>query len=204
MGVIASWGTKKFETTTKRIYPLSDFSTEFKLKSDANSDTSGTSPVNTRGRELEQITFSSRILAAAGINVRGEFGSWRKLVGESHPLIIGGASFGAGNFQLDSVSISETVLDLDGNFLAATLSFTFSEYIPASASATSKATTTKSSGSGKSGSSNSSSKSTTTAKKSMTANIEAKKKEALNTKASSADKGRKTPYGNSIKGVAKL
>ena len=34
--------------------------------------------------------------------------------------------------------------------------------------------------------------------------IEAKKKEALNTKASSADKGRKTPYGNSIKGVAKL
>ncbi|MEI3522831.1 MAG: hypothetical protein V8Q36_01225 [Anaerotignum sp.] len=207
MGVIASWGTKKFETTTKKIYPLSDFSTEFKLKSDANSDTSGTSPVNTRGRELEQITFSSRILAAAGINVRGEFGSWRKLVGEVHPLIIGGASFGAGNFQLESVSISETVLDLEGNFIAATLSFTFSEYIAANAAATAKATTTSSSkgtSSAKSGSSKSTSKSTTTAKKSMTANIEAKKKEALNTKASSADKGRKTPYGNSIKGVAKL
>ena len=105
MGVIASWGTKKFEVNPKKIYPFRDFSTGFKLKTDANADTSGTSPTNTRGRELEQITCSTYLLASAGVDVRGEFGSWRKLVGEAHPFFIGGVSFGAGNFQLESVDI---------------------------------------------------------------------------------------------------
>ena len=182
MGVIASWGPKKFEVNPKKIYPFRDFSTGFKLKTDANADTSGTSPTNTRGRELEQITCSTYLLASAGVDVRGEFGSWRKLVGEAHPFFIGGVSFGAGNFQLESVDISEAQLDTNGNFLAAALSFTFTEYIPASASATAKATTKSSKSSGKS------------ATKSMTETIAEKKKEAMNATASTDDKKKKSPY----------
>lgn len=170
MGVIASWGIKKFEINPQKIYPFSDFSTAFKLKTDANADTSGTSPTNTRGRELEQITCSTRLLASAGVLVRNEFGSWRKLVGEAHPLIIGGASFGVGNFQLESVSISETELDMNGNFIAATLSFTFTEYIPANAAATAKATATSNSGAG------------------------ASKEQAMSVTASADDKKKKSPY----------
>lgn len=62
MGVIASWGSKKFEVNPKKIYPFRDFSTGFKLKTDANADTSGTSPTNTRGRELEQITSHAALI----------------------------------------------------------------------------------------------------------------------------------------------
>lgn len=138
MGVIAIWGNKTFEINPNKIYPLTDFQTAFKLKSDANSDTSGTDPINTRGRELETITFSTKLVAGLGVNVRNEFGSWRKLVGQSHPIIIGGASFGAGNFQLNSVDISESELDVNGNFLMAKLSFTFTEFFPSDTAATSK------------------------------------------------------------------
>lgn len=148
---------------------------------------------------MEQVTFSSRILAAAGINVRGEFGSWRKLVGEIHPIMIGGVSFGAGSFQLTEVSISETVLDVNGNFIAATLAFTFTEYISANAAATAKTTTTNSTATiaTNNGSTKNSKNtaSTTSAQKSMAANIAAKKNEALNTKASATDKAKKNPYG---------
>lgn len=185
MGVIATWGTRKFEINPSRIYPLSGFTTAFKLKSDANADTSGTQPINTRGRELEQITCSTRCLASAGVDVRGEMGIWRGMVGQAYPLMIGGMSFGAGNFQLESVNISETELDMNGTFLAATLSFTFTEYIPANAAATAKATTT--SASGKSSSSG-------TATKSMSEAIAAQKQEALKTKASADDKTKRSPY----------
>lgn len=189
MGVIASWGDKKFEVSPTIIYPISDFATAFKLKSDANSDTSGTATINTRGRELEQITFSTRCLAVTGVDVRYEIGIWRGLVGQSYPLVIGGRSFGAGNFQLESVDISETEFDMNGNFIAATLSFTFNEYIASNQAATAKSTTTSNSTTN-----NKSSSESFTATKSMTAIIEEKKKEALNTKATSKDKVEKSPY----------
>ncbi len=176
MGVIATWGNKKFEVTPNRIYPFNDFATSFKLKTDANSDTSGTTPTNTRGRELEEIKISTRCLAVAGVNVRNEMGSWRKLVGETYPLLIGGASFGAGEFQLESVDISETQLDGNGNFLAATLSFTFREFTTSQKAATAKATKTTSS-------------SNKTAKSKKAA-----KQKAMTAKPSKADKSKKTSF----------
>lgn len=178
MGVIATWGNKKFEVTPNRIYPFNDFATSFKLKTDANSDTSGTTPTNTRGRELEEIKISTRCLAVAGVNVRNEMGSWRKLVGETHPLLIGGTSFGAGEFQLESVDISETQLDVNGNFLAATLSFTFREFTTSQKAATTKATkTTK----------NSSVKQTAKSKK-------VAKQKAMAAKPSKDEKAKKTSF----------
>lgn len=193
MGVIASWGDKKFEVSPTIIYPISDFATAFKLKSDANSDTSGTATINTRGRELEQITFSTRCLSVTGVDVRYEIGIWRGLVGQSYPLVIGGRSFGAGNFQLESVDISETEFDMNGNFIAATLSFTFNEYIASNQAATAKGTT-KSNNSTSNSKSSSKSTESFTPTKSMTAIIKEKKKEALNIKATSKDKVEKSPY----------
>lgn len=177
MGVIASWGSKKFEVTTNRIYPFNDFSTAFKLKTDANSDTSGTTPTNTRGRELEEIKMSTRCLAAAGVSVRKEMGSWRKLVGETHPMMIGGVSFGAGEFQLESVDVSETQLDTHGNFLAATLSFTFREFTTSQKAATAKAT-------------QSTSKSSSNHKTEKSKKVE--KKTAMISKPSKSDKAKKS------------
>lgn len=179
MGIIATWGNKKFEVTPNRIYPFNDFTTSFKLKTDANSDTSGTTPTNTRGRELEEIKINTRCLAVAGVNVRNEMGSWRKLVGETHHLLIGGASFGAGEFQLESVDISETQLDGNGNFLAATLSFTFREFTTSKKAATAKATTKETK--------NSSVKQTAKNKK-------VAKQKAMEAKPSKAEKAKKTSF----------
>lgn len=129
MGVIAKWGPMTFEVAPQKISAIKDFQTSFKLKSDANNDTSGTPPTNTRGRELETVQFSVKYLQAAGINPRSQIGTWRSLIGEVNILYIGGKAWGAANFQLESVDISNTMLDIQGNMLAADVAVTLKEYV---------------------------------------------------------------------------
>lgn len=182
MGVMGSWGPKKFEVNTNSIIPISGLTTAYKLKSDANSDTSGTKPTNTRGRELEDVSFSVKYLRAAGVDVRIEFGSWRELIGQSYPLIIGGVRFGPEKFELQSASITDTALDTNGKFLAATVALSFKEYTSSNKAATATAV------GGNAGSAKGISPGTA---KSMMDDLEAKKKEALRITAPADDKARR-------------
>lgn len=187
MGVMGTWGPKKFEVNTKSLTPISDLTTAYKLKSDANSDTSGTKPTNTRGRELESVTFNVKYLVAAGINVRVEFGSWRELIGQSYPLIIGGVRFGPEKFELQSASISDTALDTNGNFLAATVALSFKEFTPANKAATATAT-------GKSGGGSSAKGITNSGATNATEQLIQEKRKALRVTAPADDKALRSKY----------
>lgn len=184
MGLMGSWGAKKFEVNTKSLTAITGLTTAYKLKADANNDTSGTTPTNTRGRELEEVSFSVKYLAATGINVRAEFGSWRNLIGQSYPLIIGGVRFGPEKFELQSASISDTALDTNGTFIAATVALAFKEFVPANKAATATAV-------GSGGGTNSKGISNSNAK-SMTERIEAEKKKALSVTTPAEDKARRS------------
>jgi len=128
MGVMAKWGPMTFEVAPQKITSLTGFKTSFKLKSDANNDTSGTPPTNTRGRELESVQFNVKYVRAAGTEPRSQMGTWRSLIGKVHVLYVGGKAWGAANFQLETVELANVVWDSNGNMLEAEVAITLTEY----------------------------------------------------------------------------
>lgn len=127
MAYMAKWGPKGFLISPAKIVPFKDFTTSMTLKADSENDTSGTAPINTRGRELQPMTFSTTYLRAAGVDPRAQIEEWEGELGNSYPLYIGGKRFGPPKMKLTQVSVSDVVLSNNGEFLQASLSFTFAE-----------------------------------------------------------------------------
>ena len=121
------WGPKGFLVSPSKIVPFKDFTTSMTLKADSENDTSGTAPINTRGRELQPMTFSTTYLRAAGVDPRAQIEEWEGELGNSYPLYIGGKRFGPPKMRLTQVAVSDVVLSNKGEFLQATLAFTFAE-----------------------------------------------------------------------------
>lgn len=128
MGYMAKWGPKGFLVSKSKIVPLLDLKTSLTLKEDSENDTSGTPPTNTRGRDLQPITFSTTYARAAGTDPRAQFAEWEKLLGMYYPLLIGGKRFGPKYLKLKNVDMSNVQMSPTGEFLVATISLTFEEY----------------------------------------------------------------------------
>ena len=143
MGYTAQWGKKGFIVSPTKVVPISNISTGLKLKTNSENDTSGTATTNTRGRELQTITFDTKYLAAAGVNPRGQITEWESELGNVYPLYIGGKRFGPPKMKLTAVNESEFQLTPGGELLSVTISITLEEYDESNTSALSK----KSSGS---------------------------------------------------------
>lgn len=141
MGIMASWGSKRFQISNSQITPLQDLTTSLTLKEDSENDTSGTQPTNTRGRNLRPISFKVTYLAAAGADPRKEIEEWEELLGEKYPLYIGGQRFGAEKMKLTEVSTSDILLTNSGGFIRATLSIKLEEYSEGKTSALTSSTT---------------------------------------------------------------
>ena len=180
MGYTAKWGPKGFIVSPTKIVPLLNLSTSFSMKSDTGNDTSGTAATNQRGRELQTVSLSTLYVRAAGVDPRGQIAEWEALVGQSHPLYIGGQRFGPAKLTLKSVDVSDILLTNSGRFLQAAIALTFEEY--------SDQTTTKSTATA--GASNSSASSKAAAVYNSMAD---QKKTALNAAASPADRAAKKP-----------
>lgn len=125
----ASWGPKSFETTPRSIRPFSGFTTSVTLKEDSENDTSGTPPTNTRGRELQPLSFETLCVKAAGVDPMAEYVEWCNLVGQNHPFYLGGVKLGpADRFILKSVGVAETEHAEDGTVICMKLSLAFVEF----------------------------------------------------------------------------
>lgn len=127
MSYMAQWGPKGFLLSPTKIIPLNDFSTRLALKSDSENDTSGTAPTNTRGRELQSISFTTEYIRAAGVDPRAQLTEWENLLGESHPLYIGDKRFGPESMILKEVVVSELVLSNSGDFLSVVIDIILEE-----------------------------------------------------------------------------
>lgn len=128
MGYMARWGPKGFLVSKSKIVPMIDLKTSLTLKEDSENDTSGTPPKNTRGRELQPLTFSTIYTKAAGTDPRAQFAEWEKLLGMYYPLIIGGRRFGPQYLKLKGVEMSNVQITPAGEILMATILLTFEEY----------------------------------------------------------------------------
>lgn len=142
MAVIASWKNKKWEVSPSKIYNLEGFSTSFKLKVDQNQDKEGSPATNVRGRELVPLSFDVTLSDVVGINVRAEIESWAALIGEAAPFYLGGKRFGPELMQLQSVDVSDVIIDDLGRIRSAKLRLSFEEYADEAAKAKPGATPT--------------------------------------------------------------
>ena len=138
---MAKWGNKGFLISDSKVVPLTNLATAFNRKADENEDTSGTPPTNTRGLELQSITFDTTYLRAAGVDPRAQMEDW-------NPLYINGKQFGPKLLELESVSFSNIMLDGKGEFLQVDASITLKEYVPSTTTVSSKQTSTSTSSSG--------------------------------------------------------
>ena len=127
-GYLAKWGIKGFLISPDKIVPFNNLSTSFALKSENNTDTSGTAPTNTRGRELQTITFTTTYMTATGVDPRKQMKEWYALVGKTYPLYIGGEQFGPPLLQLEKVDWNNYQFAPNGKIISADASITLKEY----------------------------------------------------------------------------
>lgn len=170
----ARWGPFGFLVSPSKIVPFDNFSTSINLKTDSGNDTSGTSATNTRGLELQSMSFSTKYMRALGVDPRERFEAWKAQVGNSYPLYIGDQRFGPAKMMLTGVSVSELLTNNDGGFLSITLDITLQEYSSTAASTSAK-------------NSAAASKAASTYEQT----VAKKKAEAMNTTASTSDKASK-------------
>lgn len=140
MGEKARWGPFSFLVSPSKIVPFDSFSTSVTLKAENGNDTSGKSTTNTRGLELQPMTFSTKYMRALGVDPRERFDAWVAQVGNSYPLYIGDKRFGPAKMMLTGVNVSELLTNNNGEFLSVTLDITLKE----DSKGTTKASTSKS------------------------------------------------------------
>lgn len=146
---LAKWGSKTFEISPNKIVPLLSLSTSFSRKEDENNDTSGKASTNTRGMELQPISFDTQYSYSTGTDPIEEIEDWKNQFNVKAPLYINGKQFGPDLLELESVNISDAMLDNQGHFLQVTVSISLKEYIEPTTKASkknksSKKTSTKS------------------------------------------------------------
>ena len=128
MEYTALWGPKGFIVSPEKIVPLNDLTTSIALKQDNGTDTSGTSPTNTKGKEPQTISLSTTYVKSAGVDPRSQIEEWEKEVGNAYPLYIGGERFGPKKLKLTKVDVTNILLSPKGTFLSVKVAVTLEEY----------------------------------------------------------------------------
>lgn len=119
-------GTKTWQVSTNYIMDFDDFSTGYELNAESNESVEGSTQTNQRGMKKKALSFSSNLNVALGIDVRKEFESWEKWIGQTGILKIGGKKFGP-NWMLTSVKPSDVKIDDSGRFRSMKLTYSFEE-----------------------------------------------------------------------------
>ena len=189
MGYTARWGPKGFLVSTNKVVPFEGLTTSFALKSDNNKDANGTSTANTRGMELQPISFSTHYHRAMGVIPLAQIEEWKSLVGASHPLYLNGKRFGPAKVKLKSDEVSDIKTDNAGNILSCAMSFSFEEDTSTSTTNATTSTSTSTTTAASSGTTAGKAKATYDAKV-------AEKKAAMTATASAEDKAEKNPARN--------
>lgn len=129
MATMAKWGSKTWAVSSKKVVALQGLSFSFAQVADNNTSTEEKKTTNERGTELFPLSFTTVLHSGAGVNVRNEIESWKKLVTKVNYFYLGGKKLGP-KLQLRKVSVSDIKLDDLGRMRLATLSFEFKEYDP--------------------------------------------------------------------------
>ena len=134
MSYMARWGPKGFLLSPSMVISLGDFSTSVELNVDSNTN-------NILGLLLRPVSFSVVYARAAGTDPRAHLQEWESLVGQSHPLYIGGKRFGPNSLILKKVDSSDYVFSPKGDVSSLTISVSLEEDTNSQATALTDTTT---------------------------------------------------------------
>lgn len=126
---MAYWNGMTWNVSPIQVTYLESLSTSFGIETKTNADKEGNSPTEEVANSLVEISLNTTYRVETGtVDVRGMIEAWRLMIGQTGPLIIGGATFGPDKMQLQTVDVSDVRLDANGFMRAVTLGFKFKEY----------------------------------------------------------------------------
>ena len=128
MPVMASWNSKTWEVSSRRIAVLNGISSSVELDTENSDDKAGSPATKTKALKLQSMSFDFDLATAVGCDVRGEYESWVALIGQYAPFYLGGTRFGPDNLQLTGVSLGDTLLDAFGRILKGRITINLTEY----------------------------------------------------------------------------
>lgn len=129
MATMAKWGPKTWAVSSQKVVALQGLSFSYAQVADNNASTEEKKTTNERGTELFPLSFTTTLHSGAGVDVRAEIESWKKLVTQVNYFYLGGKKLGP-KLQLRKVAVSDVKTDDLGRMRLATLSFEFKEYDP--------------------------------------------------------------------------
>ncbi|WP_297624287.1 hypothetical protein [uncultured Rikenella sp.] len=126
---MAKWGPKTWAVTPQKVVALEGLAFSYSQVADNNTSTEEKKTTNERGTDLFPLSFTTVLHSGAGVDVRAEIESWKKLVTKVNYFYLGGKKLGP-KLQLRKVSVSNVKIDDFGRMRLATLSFELKEYDP--------------------------------------------------------------------------
>lgn len=129
MATMAKWGPKTWAVTPQKVVALEGLAFSYSQVADNNTSTEEKKTTNERGTDLFPLSFTTVLHSGAGVDVRAEIESWKKLVTKVNYFYLGGKKLGP-KLQLRKVSMGNVKIDDFGRMRLATLSFEFKEYDP--------------------------------------------------------------------------
>ena len=129
MATMAKWGPKTWAVTPQKVVALEGLAFSYSQVADNNTSTEEKKTTNERGTDLFPLSFTTVLHSGAGVDVRAEIESWKKLVTKVNYFYMGGKKLGP-KLQLRKVSVSNVKIDDFGRMRLATLSFELKEYDP--------------------------------------------------------------------------
>lgn len=129
MATMAKWGPKTWAVTPQKVVALEGLAFSYSQVADNNTSTEEKKTTNERGTDLFPLGFTTVLHSGAGVDVRAEIESWKKLITKVNYFYLGGKKLGP-KLQLRKVSVSNVKIDDFGRMRLATLSFEFKEYDP--------------------------------------------------------------------------
>lgn len=127
MATMAKWGPKTWAVTPQKVVALEGLAFSYSQVADNNTSTEEKKTTNERGTDLFPLSFTTVLHSGAGVDVRAEIESWKKLVTKVNYFYLGGKKLGP-KLQLRKVSVNNIKIDDFGRMRLATLSFEFKEY----------------------------------------------------------------------------
>lgn len=126
---IASFGKKKFNVNTDKIFTFNSLSRSGSLDTEEIQRGKGKKSIKIKGNGLDSFSITIP-LRNKGINVQKEIKSWKNLKDSKkrYYFMLGGEKFGKYRFFITSIEDSDYQIQKNGIVHAAKLKVTFSEY----------------------------------------------------------------------------
>lgn len=123
----AKWLTHKFEINSKQIKGLEDLNLAAALKYETQEVKGGKDKILDKGLEPENIPLSYTPAKAVGSDPRAEYDGWRKDLGKSGALYLGGKRWGKDKFILTKANLSTNFMNNSGSIQLAKINLNFTE-----------------------------------------------------------------------------